>query len=114
MALSSAEGELNVLCKGAQEELAAKHLFEEICQPRPLVLKTDASAANGVVHRQGAGKVKHLTIQQLWVQEREGCTDLSIQKIPRLLNWSDLLTHHCSAPDLQRHLARLSVQRREA
>ena len=68
VSLSSAEAELNALCKAAQEGLGAKYLSEELCHP--LVLKTDASAARGVVQRQGSGKVKHLSIRQLWDRER--------------------------------------------
>ena len=114
IALSSAEAELNALCKAAQEGLGAKHLSEELCLPLPLSLKTDASAAKGVIQRQGSGKVKHLSVKQLWVQERESQKDLSVEKVPRAVNWSDLLTHHCSEPELVRHLEGLSVERRGA
>ncbi len=34
-----------------------------------LELKTDASAARGVILRQGVGEVRHLQIKQLWLQE---------------------------------------------
>ena len=112
ISLSSAEAELNALCKSAQEGLAAKHLSEEIHLPVALELKTDASAARGVIQRQGAGKVKHLSVKQLWVQEREACKELSVKKIPRDFNPSDFLTHHCSESDLTRHLAGMSVVRR--
>ena len=59
-----------------------------------LELLTDSSAAKGIVMRQGAGRVKHLDIKTLWIQEREDRGDLVVKKILRLLNWSDLLTHH--------------------
>ena len=100
------------MCKAAKEGLAAKHLAEEIHLPLTLQLKTDASAAKGVIQRQGAGKVKHLSVRQLWVQEREACKDLSVIKIPRAANPADLLTHHCSEADLTSHLAGMSVVRR--
>ena len=70
-ALSSAEAKFNGICKAAADGRGAKHLSEELLNPMRLVIKTDASAAKGVIQRQGAGRVKHLSVKQLWVQERE-------------------------------------------
>ena len=80
--------------------------------PLPLQLLTNASAARGIVQRQGCGKVKHLDVKTLWIQERESNGDLSIVKIPRLQNMSDLLTHHCTEAEADAHLEGLSVERR--
>ena len=76
------------------------------------VLLTDSSAAKGIVMRQGAGKVKHLDIKSLWIQERENIGDLKVLKVPRLENWSDLLTHHWTEPEGPRHLSGTSIVRR--
>ena len=62
--------------------------------------------------RQGAGKVKHLDINSLWIQEREGQGDLKELKIPRVENVSDLLSHHWSKPEGQRHLNGMAIERR--
>ena len=62
VALSSGEAELNSMCKGSQEGLSAKHLSEELGMPIDLSLCVDASAACGIALRQGAGKVKHLSV----------------------------------------------------
>ena len=34
-------------------------------------IRTDASAAKGIAHREGLGKVRHLEVAQLWLQEKE-------------------------------------------
>ena len=47
ISLSSAEAELNAICKGAQEGLGAKHMSEEFQNVGELTIKTDASAARG-------------------------------------------------------------------
>ena len=70
------------------------------------------SAAKGIVMRNGAGRVKHLDIKSLWVQEREAQGDLSVRKIPRLENWADLLTHHWTEQEGLKHLEGMGVQRR--
>ena len=75
-------------------------------------LLTDSSAAKGIIMRQGAGRVKHLDIKSLWIQERENLGDLKVLKIPRLENVSDLLTHHWTEPEGLRHLGGMSIVRR--
>ena len=65
-----------------------------------LELKTDASAARGVIMRQGVGKIRHLSTHQLWIQENIKEGDFVITKIPRSENLSDALTHPWTASDL--------------
>ena len=114
ISLSSAEAELHALCKCASEGLSARNMTIEMHLGLPLRISTDSSAARGIVQRQGAGKVKHLDVKSLWIQERETNGDLVCLKVPRLDNWSDLLTHHWSDAEGDRHLAGMSVIRRSS
>ena len=108
------EAELNGICKAATEGLGAAHLSQELGAPEFLKIFTDSSAARAVVQRQGAGKVKHLEIKQLWAQEQERQEKLEIQKVPRDVNWSDLLTHHWTKSEGEALLRGMQVVRREA
>ena len=112
IALSSAEAEVNALCKGAQEGLAAKSLSEEVGTPLALKLRTDASAAVGILSRQGVGRVKHLQVRQLWMQERVHEGDLKLIKIPRAVNYSDVMTHHSTEREGEEHMRGLNIVRR--
>ena len=112
VALSSAEAELNGICKAAQEGLAARQLSEELLVPEGLEVKTDASAAFGIVQRKGAGRIKHLQVKQLWVQERFANKELDITKIPRSINWSDLMTHHWFEAPGEKLMSGMNVERR--
>ena len=112
VSLSSAEAELHALCKAASEGLAASNMSHELYMPLELRLLTDSSAARGIVQRQGCGKVKHLDVKTLWIQERESSGDLTVVKVPRLENCSDLMTHHYTESEAQLHLTRMSVERR--
>ena len=112
VSLSSAESELNGICKCAAEGLAARHMAREFGDEIVLNIYTDASAARGVIQRQGAGRIKHLSVKQLWVQERESEKELNIIKIPRAINWADLLTHHWAENEGGIHMAGASVVRR--
>ena len=80
--------------------------------PGVFVVKTDASAAREVVQRQGSGRIEHLSVKQLWVQERESNKELDLQKIPRAPNWADLMTHHWSEGEAAIMLSGMSVDRR--
>ena len=60
----------------------------------PIHIFGDSSAAKGVMMRQGAGRIKHLTLKTLWVQEFVQKGILIPHKIPREENCADLLTHH--------------------
>ena len=112
VALSSAEAELNALCKGAQEGLGAKTMTEEIGVPEELSMRTDASAAVGILNRQGTGRIKHLQISQLWLQEKIKDQVLKLFRIPRNINIADLLTHHWSEREGGIHLSAMHVVRR--
>ena len=100
IALSSCEAELNAALKGAVEGLNAQRLAATLGDDLPLELRTDASAARGVILRQGVGKVRHLQVKQLWLQENVAAGELTIVKIPRAENYADALTHPWGTNDL--------------
>ena len=67
IALSSAEAELNATVKGLSEVIGLYNLIEETQKVSVnLTLCTDASACKGMLLRHGTGKVKHLSVKQLW------------------------------------------------
>ena len=114
IALSSCESEVNSLIKGGGEGIGVKHLVQQCGVECTLELRTDAAAACGLCARQGAGKVKHLTVRQLWAQEKVAAGVFRITKVPRLDNHSDLLTHHWTASEGSRYMPMISLQRLEA
>jgi len=110
VALSSAEAELNATVKIISEALGVRNLFRAMGQEKKIVVKTDSSACNGIVHREGCGKVKHLETRQLWVQELVARKDVDVKKIPREFNSSDCLTHHWSAVDGAKHFHNVGLE----
>ena len=112
VALSSAEAELNATVRGLSELIGLCHLVEETQRVTlNLVLCTDASACKGMLLRHGTGKVKHLSVKQLWSQECVRAYGVTIQKIPREQNPSDVLTHSVSHPIMTTQMERLNVSR---
>ena len=97
VALSSAEAELYAQVKGCTEGLGMQTMFGELGVNTGIVSKTDSSAARGVILRQGTGRIKHIALNQLWIQEQASNQTLRYIKIPREANISDLMTHHWPA-----------------
>ena len=94
VSLSSAEAELNATIKAGCEGLGIANMAREMGTELRVEIRGDSSANDGILHRAGAGKVKHLSVRQLWLQERIALHEIEHIKIPRALNTSDLLTHH--------------------
>ena len=112
VALSSAEAELNATVKGLSELIGLYNLVQETQQVSVnLVLCTDASACKGMLLRHGAGKVKHLSVKQLWAQECVKTYEIEVLKVPRDKNPSDVLTHSVSHPILDKQMEALHIRR---
>ena len=91
IALSSGEAELNSALKGGCELAGACEMVREISGPVEADLYGDSSACHGTLHREGAGKVKHLEVKQLWLQDRIKKGLMRYTKIAREFNPSDSL-----------------------
>ena len=111
VALSSAEAELNAIVKGASEMLGIMNVMKECGRKVEGQMWTDSSAAKGILHRQGAGKVKHLECRQLWVQEKIANKTIKCDKVAREMNPADMLTHHWTTSEGHHHLRSLHVEK---
>jgi len=67
-------------------------------------INTDASAAKGIANRRGLGKVRHIAVNQLWIQDRIAKGDLTISKVNGKENLADILTKHVKSEDIRVHL----------
>ena len=98
--------------KGLSEVIGLYNLIEETQRVFVnLVLCTDASACKGMLLRHGTGKVKHLSVQQLWAQECVRTLDVDVQRVARESNPSDVLTHSVSHLTMEQQLSRLNISR---
>ena len=71
----------------------------------------DSSAAIGICKRSGIGKVRHLAVGQLWVQERLKTKDFELYKVLGTENPADILRKHVPREVLDKHLAYLQLHR---
>ena len=110
IALSVAEAELNAIAKAASETIGVLNMLRETGDESNGKILTASSAAKGIAHRRGAGKVKHLEARQLWVQEVVANKVLELMKVPRAENPSDALTHHWLGVEGDKHFPALGLR----
>ena len=113
VALSSGESELYSLTKGASQALGFIALARDLGAYIHAVVHTDASATLGIVNRQGLGKLRHVNVQYLWLQEKVRDKSLSVVKVPGPENPADLMTKYLPAAEIEKHLEALAVERRD-
>jgi hypothetical protein len=101
-ARSSGEAELYSTSKGASEGLGLQTMCSELGIPLELRVHTDSDACRGAVHRTGLGRLKHLRIEDLWLQSAVEEGRLQVVRIPRELNPADCLTKLVPRPELMR------------
>ena len=95
--LSSAEAELVALSKLAAEVLGIRSMaieWDMVDESCACQLYADASAALSIAKRQGAGKMRHINVRTLWLQEKSIQKVLDYQKIRGEDNPADGLTKH--------------------
>ena len=109
IALSSGEAELVGIVRGDSQSLGFQAMASDLGFPVTLHLKTDASAAVGICRRRGLGRIRHLAVSDLWVQERLRNGDFFLEKIPGADNPADVLTKHLDRPTLLRLLPRMHI-----
>ena len=109
IALSSGEAELYALTKGAANSLGLVSLAADFGLDLNIRIHTDASAAIGMVHRQGVGKLRHVRVQYLWVQAKVQDGEMKVQKIDGKANPADLVTKNLPVRDIQKHLEALCI-----
>ena len=109
VALSSGEAELGAQVAGVAECLSLQKLCAELGLHLSLHSLCDSSAARGIMNRSGTGRMKHLEVKHLWVQELVAKKLLTVQWVPRQQNAADVLTHSTCRSEFNRLLRLLSV-----
>lgn len=92
IALSSAEAELIALAAAGTYGKFVQSLLQELGEVKTLTLATDSTAAIGVVRRRGPGRIRHLDIRELWIQNELRQGSISIMHIPGISNVADIFT----------------------
>ena len=109
VALSSGEAELSGLVKGASQALGLQSVIGDLGVRWDIVLHSDATAAIGICRRRGLGKIRHLSVADLWIQDKVKCREFGLEKVLGALNPSDLLTKYLDGTVQDGHIARMGL-----
>ena len=108
IALSSGEAEFYSIVKGASISMGLANLLLDLGVKMKIQIKTDASAAKGIASRRGVGKIRHIEVSQLWIQEKVADSTIELIKVHTRDNLADALTKYVGSDELQRHIAHTS------
>ena len=105
IALSSGEAEFYALVKCGSVALGIKRMLDDWGVKVKITIITDASAAKGITARKGAGKIRHIEVSQLWIQDKVRRGEIIIRKVDTKENLADALTKHVTQEELNYHIA---------
>ena len=91
VSLSSAEAELYAAIKACSETLGFLSLLKDYQIHANGKVVSDASAALGIIKRQGLGRTRHIHTSYLWIQQVDE-RGINFSKVPGSENCADLFT----------------------
>jgi hypothetical protein len=104
IALSSGEAEYYGMVKGGSQALGVKSMLHDLGVNLNIRLRTDASAAKGIATRRGLGKIRHIEVNQLWLQEKVNSGEIQVMKVKGEGNLADGLTKPLDGPGTKKHV----------
>ena len=116
VALSSAEAEFYAMVEGAQRGKWAVTVATELgvgLGGGGLVLKTDSEAAKSFVSRRGLGRMRHIEVRELWLQEEVRAGKVVVKKVAGSENPADLMTKFLKKSEVVDRLWRMGIERKD-
>lgn len=113
IALSSGESELIAAVKMSVEIIGMIQMLRDWGLALEGKVLTDSSAALAVVRRRGNGRLRHVKVGVMWIQQKETSGEIAYDKVHGEKNPSDLMTKGLGTKLLEAHMRRLGLQVRE-
>ena len=101
IAQSSGEAEYYALVRAASEALGMRSIMNDLGWDCKFRLLVDSSAAKSIASRTGLGKLRHLEIKLLWLQECVRRGKVVVSKVRGEVNPADVLTKPQSLEDMR-------------
>ena len=92
IAQSTCESELLALGSGIMEGKFVQTIPKELNVKAELGVHCDSSSAVALTMRRGLGRLRHLSVKQLWLQQKIREARLKVCRVPSAENASDLFT----------------------
>ena len=95
--------------KGATQGLGMEALLRDWNAHAGVDVLADSSAAKAIASRRGLGKVRHIEVCQLWVQERVHRGGIRVTQVQGESTPADIMTKHVGNATLIKHLTATGV-----
>ena len=92
VSLSSAEAELYALTTGVAEDMVTTHLLQELGHEVILMNHVDSQSAKAWASKRGLGRMKHVMLKYMYVQDAVGKKLTNLAYINTKQNKADLMT----------------------
>lgn len=109
ISLSSGEAELHGIAKGISHAIGMQSLCKDLGWSYKLRVHSDAVAAIGIARRRGLGKIRHLDVEDLWVQSKVRDKIVDLVKVAGVDNPADILTKYVDKGILTKMLQKLGM-----
>ena len=109
IAKSRAEAELYAAALEASEAKGVQSMMFDLGFEMKPVLVIDAKATEHILHRQGIGKLKHIDVAYLWVQDEIRSQRIQVRRIRSEENVADLGTKPLSRSVIAKHCLTLDT-----
>ena len=109
ISLSSGEAEFNGGVVAGCEGLFYQQILAHLGMDVTMRVHVDSSAARGVFQRQGAGRIRHLEVKSLWVQEALRQKKFSLHAVKTDENLADIGTRALQVTKLEKFRDELNV-----
>ena len=108
IAMSSGEANLYAMVKGTDQTKGLTSMIQDYGIKFNGCVCSDASAAIGMLHRQGLGKTRRIQVQHIWMQSEVADGRVKVEKVGTDVNPARLITKSLPAEKMTYHMERLS------
>ena len=92
------------MCKLAAEMIGIGSLAADLGKDLKVVMYADSSAAIAIAKRKGAGKLRHINIGLLWIQEKTENEEVVVKKVKGISNPADMMTKSVNKEKLDKYM----------
>ena len=101
VALSSGEAEVIPLVMGVSEASGLQRMAETWGAKYGIVGLCDSTAAMGICERKGVGRIRHLDVGMMWIQDLRADGGVSVKKVKGTENPADQLTKYLGKENVE-------------
>ena len=107
---SSGEAQLYRIVDGLTRRIFTKHMYEKMGRTINIDVETDSTAAIGMCFRTGVGKIRHIQVRWLWIQDAIRDQTVRFRKVESTDNEAHMGTPRFRRTDTSSLIAEIAAQ----